>query len=32
MAPRLMSLTLGEWAKDRRMMKELLSANEAAES
>jgi len=32
MAPRLMSLTLAEWAKDRRMMKELMSANNEADT
>jgi uncharacterized membrane protein YqjE len=31
-APRLMALTLAEWAKDRRLMKEVLNANHEADS
>jgi len=32
LAPRLMALTLAEWAKDRSMVKELLSANYPADT
>jgi len=31
-APRPMALTLAEWAKDRRMLQDVLNAKEAAES